>query len=393
MLTVAVLTSDGSQIKAYSDIFDQYEALYPQIKIRLDFFDDIRYKQKLSGWLEQGKYDLLYWQAGKRLDRLVEQDLLQPIDSLIDRALLSKNLQPAVLAEVTSDNTVHALPFAHYPWGFYYNKAIFEAHNLQPPKSWQEFIALCHTLKLEGVFPLVQASDDHWPLLSWLDYLSLNVGGVSFRQEITNMSPLNKSQVKQLVELFSELLGNDFFFAPNHIWKWQQSISIVARKQAAMTLMGQFAESAILKELTDDIGYFAFPHLVPGEAKIEVAPLEVWLVPKVSQHKKQVAPLLAFLLESQRNSSFALNLGWLPVNTDTLPVTELSARMHTGYRQLQRAAQLVQYFDRDAAPEYALNVANGIAKSILINDAQPFKTSLLGEGYIAPLNQFVDMNR
>jgi len=114
-LSVAVLTTNESQIKAFSDTFNQYEALHPDTKIRLDFYSDLNYKQKLPLWLEQGGYNLLYWQAGKRLDRLVEQDLLHPIDALITPDLLRKNLQQAVLAQVTANNIVHALPFAHYP--------------------------------------------------------------------------------------------------------------------------------------------------------------------------------------------------------------------------------------------------------------------------------------
>jgi raffinose/stachyose/melibiose transport system substrate-binding protein len=39
-------------------------------------------------------------------------------------------------------------------WGFYYNKAIFEANNIAVPETWDEFIAACQTLKDAGITPL-----------------------------------------------------------------------------------------------------------------------------------------------------------------------------------------------------------------------------------------------
>jgi hypothetical protein len=62
----------------------------------------------------------------------------------------------------------------------------------------------------------------------------------------------------------------------------------VARQQAAMTFIGQFAHSAIKAEVSDKIGYFASPHVNPDKPK------EVWIVAKASEHKVRLPPYSFF---------------------------------------------------------------------------------------------------
>ena len=239
-LTVAVLSASEEQIAAFSDIFYLYEKRYPNVQIQLDFYSDLSFKKRFPRWLEEGKYNLIHWQAGQRLNRLVELDLLQPVGSLIDNSLLEQNIQAAVLKQVTINGEVQALPIAYYSWGFYYNKTLFKSLDLQVPQNWQEFVALCHSLKQKGVMPLVQATEENWPVLGWLDYFTLDAGGTEFREQLATLGPVNRPLIDKVVKQFSELLGHSFFFAPNHNWKWQQTITILLRKQAAMSRAGLY---------------------------------------------------------------------------------------------------------------------------------------------------------
>ena len=76
----------------------------------------------------------------------------------------------------------------------------------------------------------------------------------------------------------AQLFGKEWFFARDYPWRWQQAVSVVARGQAAMTIMGQFAESAIGEEMSPRLGFFPLP--------------------KISQKVQEVAPLEAFVMSS-----------------------------------------------------------------------------------------------
>jgi ABC-type glycerol-3-phosphate transport system substrate-binding protein len=386
-ISIGILTTEERQFAAISSMIEQFELAHPKIKVQLDFHSDSNYKNNVLNWLVQGKYSILYWQGGKRLSRVIEQNLLYPIDDLIEPEVLKRHIQPQFLSAVESESSIYAMPFAHYSWGIYYNKVLFDSLDLRVPNNWDEFILLCHKLKKNGHNPLVQGTKDGWPQLAWIDYLTVDVGGAQFREQFIDLGSVSKRALTQITNRFGELLGNGFFFAPDHNWSWQQAISVVLRKQAAMTLMGQFAEGVIPGNMSSNIGYFEFPHSAGQTFQVEVAPMEVWVVPKSAAKTDAVASLLNYLLQDENNIKLATELGWVPVTAGDIPSEYLNSRMKLGYQQIKNAKTLVQFFDRDAAPEFTKHISKGITKSILLDDINYLEESLTGEIYIEPVER------
>jgi ABC-type glycerol-3-phosphate transport system substrate-binding protein len=159
-LKIAFLSADLLQINALSDLANKFEAKNPNIKLSIQSFSDESFKQKLPTWIETGEFDLLHWQAGERLGRLVDNELITPISSIIDTQNLANKISSSALKQVSYDGLIYGLPFAHYTWGFYYNLEIFSELDLTLPKTWEEFISISHTLKKHGVIPCVQANKD-----------------------------------------------------------------------------------------------------------------------------------------------------------------------------------------------------------------------------------------
>mgnify|MGYP001965240674 FL=1 len=122
----------------------------------------------------------------------------------------------------------------------------------------------------------MQAVQESWPVLAWLDYLSLDAGGLEFCQQLIDGQTLSGATADIFLKQFEQLLSNEWFFAPQRHWTWQQVMKVVEDKQAAMTLMGQFAEGTIDPLLNKDIGFFSFPKANQMN-QAEVAPLEMGL--------------------------------------------------------------------------------------------------------------------
>ncbi|WP_158771754.1 ABC transporter substrate-binding protein [Paraglaciecola sp. L1A13] len=387
-LSVAVLTTSENQSDVYRQVFDDFETKSSKFRIKLAFFNDNDFKRLLPSWLETGEYDLLYWQGGQRLRSLIAQDVIQPIDTLLPKAELQKALQPAVLNSVTNETGTYALPLAQYGWGFYYNKSVFKELNVRPPKTWSEFVTLCRQIKNQGASPLVQAIQESWPLLAWLDYLSVDVGGTAFRQQLINASLLEQQNASSLIGQFNQLLGQEWFLAPERRWTWQQAIKVVENKQAAMTLMGQFAESTIDSTQSENIGFFPFPK-AREDNHSEVAPLELWVVPRSAKNKAQLTDLLRFLLNN--NASMAIGLGSLPVTTDSFSEYLPSERMKTSAESLAQSDTLLQFFDRDADAKISLNAARSFAKSIHDDNSESLVNGVInGAQVVYDMNTDVD---
>lgn len=387
-LKVAVLTVDSAQISAYAAWANKFEALNPDTTLKIDYYSDRAYKAGINSWLEDGAYDVMYWQAGTRLSNLVDTDLLRPISSLIDTSTLSDLIPADVIESVTYENEIYALPYAQYAWGFYYNKEIFKSNNLLPPKTWQEFEVIIKTLKSNNIFPLIQANTEGWPMLAWLDYFSFMFGEKELRNKLLLNSPLSQTERNQIVGAFSDLIANDNFIARDYPWVWQQTISMVGRKEAAMTLMGQFAESNISHKMSDKIGFFNFPS--KQNTEVAITPLEVFILPKGSRNVESSKKLIKFLLDPKNQSELALSLGWLPVNLNQINSADVSVRQQSAIDHLKKLPTRLQYFDRESEKNTSTNFVNSLSKVFEDNSTESLESALAGDS-IAPserLNQY-----
>jgi ABC-type glycerol-3-phosphate transport system substrate-binding protein len=387
-ISIAVLAVNDQSMSLFSEQFRIFNHSQSKITVEVDFYSDQGHKSKLSGWLESGEYDLIHWQAGKRLNDIVEQELLLPIDTLIDKKTLVKNVSPQLLDVVDMKGSYQALPFGYYPWGFYYSKAIFSKYAISPPKSWAEFLAICSQLKKQGVAPLVQANQEGWPLLAWIDFLAIDNGGIKTRQEMTEYASVSRVSVAKVVEQFSTLLDHGYFFAPDNSWRWEQTITLLLRQQAAMTLIGQFAESEIQSKHSSELGFFPFPHTQVGSQYPAVAPIDLFVVPLASKNHAYLPELLDFLMQPTTNKMLATGLGFLPVYPQ-FDGQGLSERASIGLQSLRDSSELVQFFDRDAEAQYAANLANSIAQSILNGESSVFEGALSGQEFVNLTKQTV----
>lgn len=377
-LAVAVLSADHGQIAAYTTWFNRFELSNPDVSLKLDFYSDENYKNQIQTWLKNGSYDLLYWQAGSRLERLVEKNWLQPITNILKAEEISRSIPSGIVNELTFENELYALPFSQYAWGIYYNIEIFETLDLTPPQTWEQLIAISEHLKQQNFVPFIQTTHETWPVLAWVDYVSLIVGGRELRDKLTTGKLLTPEEKNAMVQHMQALLESNFFLTPTYDWRWQQTLPTIARKQAAMTLTGQFAESIIAPQWSDKIGYFPFPEM--KEMDIEMTPMEVFVVPRSTKKQKLVSLFLRYLLRPNVQKNLALDLGWLPINLQTLDNASINSRKQTINTQLKAVQQRIQYFDRDASPEVAEHLASGIITSIRDNNVSAFAEALNSMG-------------
>ncbi len=371
-IRVALLATGEKQMATYSRLFGQFEAA-SNVKVQLDFYSDITFKKHIQDWIELGGYDLLYWQAGNRLEKLVDAQTILPIDSLIDSDLLKAQLQTSGVDTVTFHDSIYALPIGQYIWGFYYNKEIFAELNLKPPANWREFTLLIKTLRDNDITPLIQASSDGWPVLAWLDYFAADTGGVALRDDLIRGQFGTKLQQSTLLSLFEYLVSNELFFAPKHTWRWDQAIPALLRKQAAMTLLAQFVEGQAQRLGNDKIGFFPFPYQKQVPNSIEVAPMEVFVVPSSTNKRNEVAVFLDFIIKYSAIDSLAYELGWLSVSNQPSQSLRLSERTLAANKRTSQAGKLLQYFDREAPPAVTKAWTDSIIASFNTASALPIR--------------------
>ena len=346
-------TSDPAPKQAFQELIDGFKEAHPDVEVEWNVFDHEGYKTSIRNFLTADAPDIAAWYAGNRMAPYVEAGLFEDVSDVWADNGLDESLKSAA-ASMEMDGKKWGVPYTYYQWGIYYRKDIFADNGIEPPKTWDEFLAACATLKEAGVTPIAIGTKALWPTGGWFDYLNLRVNGYEFHMELTGgQVPYTDDRVKAVFEKWGELVGNEYFVANHAALDWQDALPLLVQGEAAMYLIGNFAVAPLREAgLTDDqLGFMQFPEITPGIPMAEDAPTDTLHIPANASNKEDARKFLAYLAQADVQTKINATLGQLPVNNGA-EVPE-DPFLSAGFEMLSNAYALAQFYDRDAVAEMA----------------------------------------
>ena len=150
------------ETEVYEQVIKKFEEKYPDVKVKLISTTQDQYGQKIQAAMASntmadvvymGPGDVKAWvNAGKmlNLDEYItkaEEEGIVDLDNIWDLALKKYRYD----GDVIGQGSLYALPKDVGPFGFGYNKTLFEKLNIplpdkETPYTWQEFIEVCQKL-------------------------------------------------------------------------------------------------------------------------------------------------------------------------------------------------------------------------------------------------------
>ena len=173
------------------------------------------------------------------------------------------------------------MPFNYHYAGMFYNtKVLADAGMTKMPATWDEFLALCKTLKEKGIAPIALGSKNRWPAQFWFDYLLLRTAGPDYRAKLmSGEAKYTDPEVAEAMAMWKELFDAGYFVENANADDWTDAADKVTRGEAGMTLMGTWITGYWngngLKP-GEDYDFFEFPKIKDGVPNAAVGPVEVW---------------------------------------------------------------------------------------------------------------------
>ncbi len=196
-----------------------------------------------------------YW-AGARVQFVVDADAIAPLDDLWASAKLGDVVAKSIAKGATLYNGKRYLvPFGYHVDGFYYNpKVMADAGITTLPKTWDELLAACQTLKSKNIPMFAMGSRNRWPAQGWFDFFLMRTAGPDYRLKLmTGKASYTDPEVKRAMGLWRDLIDGGCFVPDSNAREWRPAADLVIRGEAAMTLLGTYA-----------IGYFVGNGAKPG---------------------------------------------------------------------------------------------------------------------------------
>jgi raffinose/stachyose/melibiose transport system permease protein len=152
------IRAGGFGMAFYEETARQFEKVRPGTKVNL--YGDPRIEDKIRVRLMDADYPdaafapYLLWpvliQAGKVRD--LGGDLAGA--NWEDDAAWGDTFLPGALDSWRVNGRVYGVPLGYACWTIFYNQRMFRVHGWMPPRTWDEFFALCGRMRAAGIAPL-----------------------------------------------------------------------------------------------------------------------------------------------------------------------------------------------------------------------------------------------
>lgn len=167
-------------------------------------------------------------------------------------------LNTADLLEFVPTEGAYTVPFAANAAGVLYNKDIFDEHGWSIPRTWDEFISLCKTIKAAGIQPLFFGYRDTWTCLAPWNAIAVDLAPADICQQVNRGEAKFSDAYRLVAERDLALL--EFAQPDPFAYGYNDACTEFARGGAAMFVIGNYAIPQIRSVNPNiNIDSFVFP--------------------------------------------------------------------------------------------------------------------------------------
>jgi glucose/mannose transport system substrate-binding protein len=249
----------GGEADGLNAMYEVFQAQYPDIEIvnaTVAGGAGSNAKAVLATRMQGGDPpDSFQVHAGHELiDTWVVADKMEPVTFLFEENGWLDVYPQGVIDILSYEGEIWSVPVnIHRSNVMWYNPDIFEANGVSAPTTFDEFFAVADTLQEAGVTPLALGDNGIWAATHLMETVLLGVlGPDGYRGLWTGETDWNSAEVTTALETFSRML--DYVNEDHAALTWDQAAQLVVDGDAAMTIMGDWAD-----------GYFFSLDLVPNE--------------------------------------------------------------------------------------------------------------------------------
>jgi glucose/mannose transport system substrate-binding protein len=249
------------------------------------------------------------------IDTWVTTGYMEPLDDLYKSEGWDKVFPQGVLDIVSYDGHYWSVPVnIHRANVLWYNKKVFEANNLQPPTTFDEFFQVAEALKAKGITPLALGDVGIWASTHLFETVLIGtMGAEKYKGLWTGQTDWNGPEVKQALETMKRMLT--YVNADHSSLSWDQANQLVIDGKAGMTIMGDWVDADNLAKGFKDSGWAP----APGNKGIYDALSDTFGLPKGAKHREQALAWLKLVGSKEGQEAFNPVKGSICARTDCNP--------------------------------------------------------------------------
>jgi raffinose/stachyose/melibiose transport system substrate-binding protein len=380
---------------------DRYNATDPEIPIEGTTFANEVYPTKLRTALGAGQGPtLIFGWGGGGLREFVKNDQVLDLTDWVDEhPELRENRFDSSWDAGTIDGKIYALPGESTATEqIYYNKEIFDELGVEPPKTWDDLMALVPVFNAAGIAPFALAGQSRWTEMMYLEFLLDRIGGPEVFQNVLDgkSDAWSDPAVIDALTKIQDLVKADGFIkgfssiAPDS----GADQALLYTGKAAMLLQGSWIYGGLKNDGGDfvsggKLGYIPFPTVDGGKGDPSATvgnPAQYMSISSKATPEQQDAAK-DFLLNTwldQKEAEGWVSTGQVPVLKgidSTFAGTDDEEFLNFVYDSSSSAKPFIQTWDQALSPT--------ATEALLDNVSKIFQLSITPEQFVDSMNGVV----
>ena len=196
----------------------------------------------------------------------------------------------------------------------WYNKSVFAASNLAPPRTLVDFLRVAESLARRGVTPIALGDSGIWASVHLLESVLLGTMGPELYKGLwTGTTAWDGPEVRQSLETLTTLLR--YVNTDHAALSWDAAVQYVIDGKCAMTIMGDWAEGYFkAKGLTPNKEFGWVPS--PGTEGSFIALSDSFGLPRGAPDRAAAVNWLTVAASREGQDAFNPKKGSIPSRTD-----------------------------------------------------------------------------
>ena len=278
---------------------------------------------------------------GSDANDLIDAGLILDLTELAEKEGWKDVVKPSsILDPCIRDGKVWCVPVnIHSSFWLWTNRNVFTNLGMEPPKDWNELVAVGPKLREAGIIPL--SAGQGWPISTLVDNIEVGVLGVDNVTKIysgRDMDLIHGDLAKQVWVAMEQ--ARDLIKPEEIVPQWNDAVSLVITGKAAANVMGDWAQGEF--QVANQVAGTDYDCLAGmGLNDVASAGGDVFYFPKTDDPERTKAQLeLASLMISPAvQVAFNSKKGSMPVRQD-VDMSAANACMQKGLKIIQDPGKL-----------------------------------------------------
>ena len=320
---------------ALAEMITAFEAAYPQVKVNVTWAGREVLTKMRSALLAEQQIDLSDQAADELNAALFKNDQVIVLDDMLDTPAYGEETPfkdiflPGVLDPYKMNGKVVMIPYELITSAFWYDEGLFTANGITPPKTWDELLAMCETLKGKDIPCFAQDGTVDFYNAYWFYWLAQRVMGPGAWYKAvadTTGAAWDDPGWLKVAQLEQELATKGYFMKGFEGSVWPAGQVAWSQGQAGALLCGSWIPNETSKTAKADFKYrgFVFPEVAGGKGK--ATDLESFLIgfviPKTSKNPEAAKAFIKFAM-TEENQMKIVTMGQNAVTRKSMPMPDV----------------------------------------------------------------------